>query len=145
MHSSIIVGGRVRTLTIPPVVWVAGGSALGGVFRYGATALNLATIGPSFPLGTLAVNVAGSLIVGIVAGLAFENRDSLPSDASLFLTAGFCGGLTTYSFFSWQTVTLWQTAPLLAVTYLALTLVLGIGAAWVGFAAARRANRGRSL
>jgi protein CrcB len=80
---------------------VAAGSALGGVVRFAAVNLSVYSIPPPFPWGTLAVNVIGSLIIGWLAGWSrAEGRHYLSPEARLFLMVGFCGGLTTFSFFA---------------------------------------------
>jgi len=94
--------------------------ALGAVLRYGAT-----TVSPRW--GVLAVNIVGSLIGGIALG-------ALEGDAQLIALTGFCGGLTTFSTFSVETVQAviegrWRRATL----SVALNLVLGIGAAALGY------------
>ena len=79
-----------------------------------------------FPHGTLAVNVAGSLILGLLAGLG----SGVPGPVGALLGTGFCGALTTWSTFAVQTV---QLVPRrLAVLNVAATLVLGLGAAVLG-------------
>jgi CrcB protein len=85
-----------------------------------------------FPLGTLAVNVSGCLLLGVIAGGVA--RHGWPADVQVGLGTGFCGGLTTFSTFSVETVELLQgRLPLRAAAYLAASCVLGIGAAAVGY------------
>jgi fluoride exporter len=127
-------------------LWVGAGSALGGATRYGLTALSLWLAGPPFPWGTLAANVLGALLLGVLAGVfRVGGRFHLPGEAHLFLTAGFCGGLTTFSFLSWQALLLagrgdWAAAG----GYLGATAVLGLGAVWAGYAAGARLSAGRA-
>lgn len=83
---------------------IALGGALGSVSRYGMS-LALARF-ETFPVGTLAANVAGSLIIGIAAGLWELDQRKTPQ--ALFLITGFCGGFTTFSTFSLQTLELIQ-------------------------------------
>lgn len=80
-----------------------------------------------FPFATLAVNVLGALLIGILAA-------RLPQTTGLrvFLGTGVLGGFTTYSAFMTGTVALWADAPLLAFVYAAGSLVLGLGAAALG-------------
>lgn len=91
-----------------PLVLVALGGALGSALRYLVVTAALAWLGPAFPWGTLAVNLAGSFLIGLVQQLATEGL-LLGEDARLFLTAGVLGGLTTYSAFSYETVRLLET------------------------------------
>jgi CrcB protein len=95
----------------------------------------------SFPAGTLVVNVTGSLLIGLVAGLA-ESRALIGPDVRLLLVTGVLGGYTTFSAFSLETLLLLrsgQTAT--ALTTVCLQLVLGLAAAWAGFGAGLVAGR----
>jgi CrcB protein len=88
-------------------LWVALGSALGGMARYWCSGLAARLIGESFPWGTLIVNVVGSFVIGVFAALTVsEGRFLIPSDIRIFVTVGFCGGYTTFSSFSVQTLAL---------------------------------------
>src|SRR5262249_6487903 len=83
-------------------LWVALGSALGGAGRFWCNSAVLAAFGKNaLPWGTLLANVSGSLLIGAVAALPEE---SVNPGARLFLTAGVCGGFTTFSGFSLQTL-----------------------------------------
>lgn len=84
------------------VVGLAG--AVGAVARFTADRAVEARLGGAFPFGTFVVNVAGSLLLGLAAGLALEH--GLDPDIRTVLGAGFCGGLTTWSTASWETVRL---------------------------------------
>ena len=90
------------------VLLIALGGALGSALRYLVATAALAWLGPAFPWGTLAVNLVGSFLIGLVQQLATEGL-LLGEDARLFLTAGLLGGLTTYSAFSYDTVRLLET------------------------------------
>ncbi|TQF73255.1 fluoride efflux transporter CrcB [Rhodococcus spelaei] len=86
-----------------------------------------------FPWGTLAVNVIGSLILGALVGGASAHGGALMT----LVGTGFCGALTTFSTFSYETLRLLEDrARLYAFANVAVTLVAGIGAAFLGFAAA---------
>lgn len=88
-------------------VWVAIGSALGGMARYGCSGLAARLIGETFPWGTFIVNVVGSFIIGFFATLTGpDGRFLAGSVARQFVMAGFCGGFTTFSSFSLQTLNL---------------------------------------
>lgn len=118
-------------------LWVGIGSALGGAARYGLTDLALRLTNPFFPWGTLAANVVGSLLIGVLAGLLRPaGRIQLPQEAWLFLATGFCGGLTTFSFLSWQVLLLAGRGDWTAVVgYVGVTAVLGLGSVWGGYRA----------
>lgn len=84
-------------------LWVAIGSAIGGTARYGLTRFALGTSG-TFPWGTLAVNVIGCFIMGLIGTLAVASgRLGMPEGLRLFLVVGICGGFTTFSSFSLDT------------------------------------------
>ena len=90
------------------LVLVALGGALGSVLRYLVATIAVAWMGPTFPWGTLAVNLVGSFLIGFVQSLAVE-RLVISEEARLFLATGVMGGLTTYSAFSYETVRLAET------------------------------------
>ncbi|MEG7335273.1 fluoride efflux transporter FluC [Bacillus sp. 0102A] len=108
------------------------GGALGACLRYG---LNMWIQTDQFPAATLLENAAGSLLLGILTGFFMikAKRPLLP----VFLGTGFCGGFTTMSTFSKETVMLLQAQPSLAVLYMALSLISGIVLALVGVLAGR--------
>ena len=90
------------------VLLVAAGGAVGSAVRYLVALAAVAWLGPTFPWGTLAVNLVGSFLIGLVQQLAVEAL-VLGEDTRLFLTTGVMGGLTTYSAFSYETVRLFET------------------------------------
>jgi CrcB protein len=90
-------------------LWVAVGSALGGMARYWCSGVAARIAGQTFPWGTLIVNVLGSFIIGLFATLTGpDGRLFVPSDARIFVMVGLCGGYTTFSSFSLQTLNLVQ-------------------------------------
>jgi CrcB protein len=92
----------------------------------------------TFPYGTLAVNVLGSFVVGLVATLALERATLSPTWRTAILV-GFCGGFTTYSAFAYETFELLRTGdPWRGLANIAAQLLLGIGAVWLGYAAAMK-------
>jgi CrcB protein len=109
------------------VLLVALGAAIGAPLRYLTDRYTQARYGTGFPWGTLIVNVTGSLILGLTLGLPLS-----PSLIAL-LGTGFCGALTTYSTFSWETLTLARRGEqATAVAYTLLSLLSGLGAATLG-------------
>lgn len=88
------------------VLAVAGGGALGAVARYVVTGLAQRMV-PSIPAGTTMVNVLGGLLVGLIAG-ALAARQGSSHYWQLFLVVGLCGGFTTFSAYSLETVRLLQ-------------------------------------
>ncbi|MSR08725.1 MAG: CrcB family protein [Gammaproteobacteria bacterium] len=130
---------------------VGAGGAVGSALRYAVSGAaqrlyaSATVAGPvasaAFPAGTLVVNVTGSLLIGLAAGLA-ESRSLLSADARLLLVTGVLGGYTTFSAFSLETLLLMrggQTTT--ALTSIVLQVVLGVAAAFAGFTAGMAAGR----
>jgi CrcB protein len=114
------------------VLLVALGAAVGAPLRY---LTSRAVKADGFPWGTLIVNVAGSLVLGFVAGLPAS-----PAWTALVGT-GFCGALTTYSTFSWETLTLARAGHRgLALANVLLSVAAGLGAAELGLLTAQALN-----
>ena len=124
-------------------VWIALGSALGGVARYWSSGLIATRIGETFPWGTFTVNVVGSLIIGFVATLsAPDGRLFFGSDVRQFITVGFLGGFTTFSAFSLQTLSLLRDGDWLrAGAYIVGSVVVCLLAVWLGHVAATALNQ----
>lgn len=113
-------------------IWVGLGSALGGMARYGCSDLAVRYIGVGFPWATLFVNVAGSLIIGFLATLSVaDGRFLLAPDARAFLMIGICGGFTTFSALSLETLNLARDGQWLEATADVLLSV----AVWLGYIA----------
>lgn len=88
-------------------LWVALGGALGSMGRFYAASAVARLAGPQFPWGTILVNVVGSFIIGLIATTtAPGGRFAAPADLRVFIMVGFCGGFTTFSSFSLQTLEL---------------------------------------
>ncbi len=123
-------------------VWIAIGSALGGVARYWCSGVAARTIGETFPWGTLIVNVVGSFIIGFFATLTGpDGRVFASSAARQFVMIGFCGGYTTFSSFSIQTLNLVQDGEWLqAGGNIVGSVVLCLIAVWAGYVAAVAIN-----
>jgi CrcB protein len=123
--------------------WIAIGSAIGGVLRFACSGLIAESIGETFPWGTLAVNVSGSLIIGFFVTLSEPGgRLLVGTPARQFVMVGVCGGFTTFSSFSLQTLNLardgdWPRASANIVGSVVLCLV----AVWLGHIAAAALNR----
>ena len=114
-------------------LWVALGALAGAPLRMLADRTAAARRGPGSVLGILVVNVAGSALLGVLLGL----RDVSPAVLALVGT-GFCGTLTTFSTFGWDVVRLVEDRAVgRALAYLAASLLLGLGAAALGWAAVR--------
>ena len=119
------------------MIWfVALGGALGSMARVALGTLVQERAG-TFPLGTLLVNVSGSFLLALVMEYALATP-AVSREMRGFLTAGFCGGYTTFSTFSYETIRLAQDGDYRrAGLYLTLSVVASIAAALAGFALAR--------
>ena len=121
---------------------IAVGSALGGVSRYWLSGFIADRIGETFPWGTLIVNISGSFVIGFFATLTGpDGRLLVGSTARQFVMIGICGGYTTFSSFSLQTLTLAQDGEWLhAGGNIVFSVVLCLAAVWIGHVAAAVAN-----
>jgi len=130
-------------MTLATALAVALGSALGGLGRVWTTLAMARLFGEALPWGTLAVNVAGSLLIGLVAGLSLpEGRWISAPLAKEFFMLGLFGGFTTFSSFSLQTVNLLRDGAVAsAAAYVAGSAVLCVLAAWLGHLAALALQR----
>lgn len=118
-----------------PLLLVMAGGALGSGARHLVGRATLATLGPGWPWGTLAVNLLGGVLMGALAGtLARTGADEA---WRLLLGVGLLGGFTTFSAFSLDAVTLWQRAPAAAATYVLISVAGGIAGVVAGLALAR--------
>jgi CrcB protein len=124
-------------------LWVALGSAIGGAGRYWISGLVARFVGETFPWGTLAVNVAGSFVIGLIyAATGPDARLIVGAAPRHFMMTGILGGFTTFSSFSLQTLTLMQTGEWWAATAnVLLSVILCLVAAWLGIAVGGLINR----
>jgi CrcB protein len=123
-------------------IWIAIGSALGGMARHWCGLTGLRLLGESFPWSTLFVNVIGSFVIGLFATLTGpEGRFLAGTTAREFVMIGVLGGFTTFSAFSLQTLSLMQDDRWAAAClYIAASLVLCLLAVWIGHLAAAHLN-----
>jgi len=118
-------------------LWVAIGGALGSVSRFWINGLVSEKVGATFPWGTLIINIGGSLVIGVLGALASpEGRLNSPTRQFItqFLMIGVCGGYTTFSSFSLQTLYLVRDREwLYAGGNVVLSVVLCLVAVWLGW------------
>lgn len=117
------------------------GAGIGGALRHGVNLAALRLVGGGFPWSTLAINAAGSLAMGLIAGwFAFRSGGS-GQTLRLFLTTGILGGFTTFSAFSLDTMLLWDRGEAgQAALYVTGSVLLSIAGAAAGLAAMRVAG-----
>ena len=121
------------------MIWwyVALGSAAGGVARFALTTFVQQRVSPDFPVGTLIVNISGSLLLGFLLRYALGS-DAISAEARALVTTGFCGGYTTFSTFTYETLVLMEDGQSIrAATYMLLSVVFSLAGVWLGTAAAR--------
>ena len=107
---------------------VAIGGAIGSVFRYLLSGINT-----SFPWGTFAVNILGSLLIGLLVGLI--SKGVLSPEMKLLMVTGFCGGFTTFSTFANESFGMMKAGDVLQMAlYVGVSVVIGILAVWGGMA-----------
>lgn len=118
------------------------GGALGSMARHWCNGLAIAAMGAAFPWGTLIINIAGSVVIGFAAAtMHADGRFPVHDEARLFLMVGMCGGYTTFSAFSLQTLTLIQGGQWLpAAGNVGLSVVLCIAGVWLGYLAGLAVN-----
>ena len=108
------------------------GAGIGGAARHGVNVSAVRLLGYNFPYGTMAVNVAGSIMIGLLAGWFAHKAD--PGQAGrLFLTTGILGGFTTFSAFSLDAALLYQRGQLgVAALYVAASVGLALAGLFAG-------------
>lgn len=123
-------------------IWIAIGSALGGMARYWCSGVAARLFGETFPWGTLFVNVTGSLIIGFFATMTGpDGRIFAGTTTRQFVMLGMLGGFTTFSSFSLQTLTLAQDSEWLqAGSNIVASVVLCLLAVWLGHLFAQSIN-----
>lgn len=120
-------------------LWVALGGAAGSVARYGVGVAALRWLGPGWPAGTLAVNIVGGLLMGVLIGWLAHQGGGDQERWRLFLGAGVLGGFTTFSAFTLEVVELFDRRGLASAgIYVGLSVALAIVALLAGLMLARR-------
>ena len=128
------------------LIWyVAIGSALGGVARFVLGGFIQQRVGPSFPTGTLVINITGSFLLGVLMRYTLQSEMVSP-EVRTMLTTGFCGGYTTFSTFTYETAKLVEDGEYgRASLYVGTSVFVALIGRFLGFALANQfiALRGR--
>jgi len=110
---------------------IGSGSFIGGIARYVFGKLAQEQAGLSFPLGTLLVNITGCFLIGIVYG--FSDKEFINQEWRFFLATGLCGGYTTFSSFSYESLALLREGETTSFfLYIIASIVIGLLATWLG-------------
>ncbi|MBT1703827.1 fluoride efflux transporter CrcB [Chryseosolibacter indicus] len=126
-------------MTIYSILIVGAGGFLGTIARYVSVVFIDSKIKSLLPYGTLLVNILGSFVLGFVIGLLLKTEGQ--QSWRLFLTTGFCGGFTTFSTFAYENTNLIQQKMIVvSITYVAVTLLLGILAVVAGLLTSKLFN-----
>jgi fluoride exporter len=130
-------------MSLTTCLLVAIGGAIGTLARYLISVAAL-PLSQSLPWGTIGINILGSFIIGLFGTLTLANgRFPVSGDARLFVMVGLCGGFTTFSSFSLQTLDLLRSgATIRALVNIIVSVVLCVGAVSVGHLIAAHFNRG---
>jgi CrcB protein len=113
------------------------GAGLGGALRHSTNLASARLFGPDLPVGTLVVNLVGSLTIGCIAGY-FAVRGHGSQTLQLFLTTGILGGFTTFSAFSLEAALLWERGQVVNfLVFVLASVILSIGGVFAGLALVR--------
>jgi len=114
------------------LILVAAGGSLGALSRYGITLFSVKLFGDKFPAGTLFVNLAGCLLIGLSFALGVE-RDALPPSTRLFFVTGFLGALTTFSTYGIESINFMRNGmPDTTILNIAANNIGGLGMVLIG-------------
>lgn len=132
-------GGALYSTGMISTALVFLGAGIGGALRHGVNVASPRWLGMGFPYGTMAINILGSGLMGLVAGwFAFKAGASASQDLRLFLATGILGGFTTFSAFSLDAVLLWERGEAIpAAIYVVGSVVASLAALIGGLALVR--------
>ncbi|TCK84749.1 fluoride efflux transporter CrcB [Albibacterium bauzanense] len=111
---------------------IGSGSFVGGVLRYLLSQLIQIKTDSSFPVGTLGVNIVGCFLIGLIVG--YIDKENLGVEWRFLLVTGLLGGFTTFSAFSMESINLLREGQIgFALSYIALSIILGLSATFFAF------------
>lgn len=114
-------------MNLKPFFLVGIGGAAGSMARLAVSMLVGKMVSTPFPVATFGINIAGSLLIGLLFGYALRGNNWLQQDLMLLLATGFCGGFTTFSTFAIENVNLFQKGQSsVALIYSGLSVVIGL-------------------
>ncbi len=114
------------------LILVGIGGSIGSVLRYAIALLMAKPTSSSFPFATLIVNLVGCFLIGVIVALSGKG-DLVTPEWRIFLTAGFCGGFTTFSAFSLENIRLMQDGEFtLVALYVTASIIVGLAATYLG-------------
>jgi CrcB protein len=117
---------------IKEILLVGLGGGVGSILRHLVAVCSGRIFPASFPAGTFLVNILGCFIIGLLIGLG-GYRQALSANCRLLLATGFCGGFTTFSTFSAESLRLFESGHTLSgILYVAVSILTGIAAVWLG-------------
>jgi len=124
-------------------LWIGAGGALGTMLRFWLGGVIARAFGERFPMGTLVINVTGSFAIGLFAAMTGPDGRAMVRPLSRqFFMIGICGGYTTFSSFSLQTLSLARDSQWgYAALNIGLSLLLCLGGVWLGFLLGETLNR----
>jgi CrcB protein len=112
---------------------VAIGGALGSMARYGSGVLVGRLWTSSFPLGTMLINISGSIVMGLFIGYLARTTPAWQADARLFFAVGVLGGFTTFSTFSLDAIAMFERGEIVQMlTYILVSVIVGVAALYAG-------------
>ena len=123
-------------MLLKQILLVGLGGGVGSIFRYLVSRFTYSAsdklLAPTFPVATFIVNMVGCLLIGILIGMSYKYI-SFDNNLKLLLVTGFCGGFTTFSAFSLESLQLYQAGNYFSlIAYVLLSVVLGILLVWSG-------------
>lgn len=125
---------------IKNLLLIGAGGFIGSIARYLVSRLNTQVDWLSIPVGTLLVNVLGSLLIGFLIGIA-EKSTLMTLEMRMFLMVGLCGGFTTFSSFTGENLMLMRNGQFLPLfLYTGLSILLGFTAVYLGYMSTRLLN-----